>query len=375
MNQLTKSLTSLALSALLIAALAVPAGAAVSPVANPEAAVIARATYARLSALTAASGSTVGYQLSGFRTYAPGDFGSLRWLDLATMPSGRMIDVTREVLQNEYVGAGGVSYRPSWSEGDGAWVQSSEASGMRRLTASAALERLAAEQSPELAAVSAITTFRVTATLGGESRSYQAAMLWVPAESRDQRRFFPLDHISQGVEEAAREELPALRDPDLLSWGIDEDDHNLTAPPQSATCTSFTSTTNQGYHSEGSANHAWGKHEGNASFRIVCACTSTCASTCTATIPSASCKDSGFTDMCHKMASALNANATRNDNGKTTPASCGAGYGCVKKSCLFCVCGLGVSVGVSGATVNFTPSGSPDWSGNLQYSRTCLKCS
>lgn len=75
------------------------------------------------------------------------------------------------------------------------------------------------------------------------------------------------------------------------------------------------------------------------------------------------------------MAQSANANTNRNDNGKTTPASCGAGFGCVKKSCLFCVCGLSVTVSVSGASVSFATSGEPDWQGNLQYSRTCFLCS
>lgn len=61
-------------------------------------------------------------------------------------------------------------------------------------------------------------------------------------------------------------------------------------------------------------------------------------------------------------------------NGNTTPAACAAGVGCVKKSCLFCLCGLSISVTVSGVTVNFTPSSTVDWDANHAGSATCPIC-
>ncbi|HKV07722.1 MAG TPA: hypothetical protein VJ725_06275 [Thermoanaerobaculia bacterium] len=334
---------------------------------------IVRQTYQRLQSFLRASGKDLRFRLSDFETLGAGQLSQVYWLDAVTMPGGTMVDVTRSVQQTRRNGVfqtASVRYLPSWSEGQETWEATDSGQKIQSMTVAEVLAAVAKKQSPEFHDVRAMTSFKVLVELEGKSRSYGAAFLWLPASDPSRYTFLVLDNVTQGVEEAAREILPA-------EGAIPK---NLTGPSPyetdpGPTCRSWSDTTGPDYVMEGTDGHITGRHYSTASFRITCSCNGSCASTCTAQIPSASCSDDGFKDKCHKMASSMNASSAQNDNGKTSPASCAAGFGCVKKGCLFCACGLGVSVSISGVKVTFTPTENPEWSGNLQYSRTCGACS
>lgn len=328
---------------------------------------IVRSAYENLQRYAAFSSPSLRFELSDFETLFPEQFDEVLWLDAVTMPGGRSLDMAREKRTNGNTGVERVVYRASWRKADSYLQTSAEGARLGVMKISDVLSAVKGAQA-SLSEVLAISLFRVRIEMNGRSRSYKAAFAWVPATEGQDAAFVVFDNVSQGVEEAARESVAVLQDLSFLNERPEGD-----GVPSRAVCTATSSTTNQGYVGSGSSGHVSGSHNSSASFRVVCSCSSTCVSKCVASIPSASCSDSGFTDVCHKMASALQANTVQNDNGNLAGAGCAAGYGCVQRGCLFCLCGLSVGVNVSGVTVSFSSS-EATWSGNLQYSRTCAKC-
>ncbi|MEM8996339.1 MAG: hypothetical protein AAGF23_16250 [Acidobacteriota bacterium] len=77
---------------------------------------------------------------------------------------------------------------------------------------------------------------------------------------------------------------------------------------------------------------------------------------------------------CHKMQGIAR---HKSDTKHIVGASCGAGYICGQRACLFCACGLSIGVtvttGPAEATVAFN-SGNAAWSAPFDYTRTCPPC-
>ncbi len=318
------------------------------------------------------SGGALVFQLDGFDTLPASRLDRVRLVEIATLPSGRLIDVSRRVHQNDATGTAAVVYAPSWSTSEVVWLDADVDVDLDRLSVAEAFSQ-AAEGQPGLARVKALTTYSVTATLEGESRVYQAAFLWLPSEEGDGLTFFAVDHIVQGVGEAARETLPYGIGRTVGPGGIE----NLPAAIGNQICTAWSNTSSRTQELTGTNGHFSGDHHrSHAEFQIACGCSSSCVSTCDASINNESCVDTGFftTDACHNLRSALKVSSNQADDGASGGAACAGGYGCVQKACLFCLCGLGVEVSIAGAKVSFTSSGGPDWEGNVDYSRTCGSC-
>lgn len=355
-------------------ALASSAGALAAPSSDALASsvtkreLIVRAAYERLANYVQGSGTPLRFELSDFRTYAPRQFAKLPWLKLVDMPGGAMIDMTRAVQQNDYLRTLSVVYKAAWSEHAGEMPAVQGGVDLASASASDVLGALSGTNA-EMRQVEALTTFSVEATLEGRSRSYRAAFVWLPS-SLTSYTLIVADNIVQGVEEAAREALPAGGPNDHLAIpaaGV--------LPAGGNTCTPSDTTQPFPYSQTGSTDHVWGSHSANASINVHCSCSAACASTCSASVLSSSCSESGFaSDMCHKMATSTKESGDFKGNGHQTASACAAGVGCVKKSCLFCLCGLSISVSVSGVTVTFTPSSTVDWDANHAGSAVCPLC-
>jgi hypothetical protein len=329
---------------------------------------IVRATYERLANYVQGSGTPLRFELSDFRTYAPRQFAKLPWLRLVDMPGGAVIDMTRAVQQNDYLRTTTVVYKPTWAEHAGELP--SVQGGVELASASAAdvLGALGGTEA-DVRQVEALTSFAVKVTFEGRSRAYRAAFLWLPS-SLTSYTLIVADNIVQGVEEAARESLPAGG----------PNDH-IALPPAGAvpgggnSCTPSDVTQPFPYSQTGSTDHISGSHSANANINVRCACSAACASTCEASVLSSSCTESGFPlDSCHRMATSTKQSGDFKGNGHQTPSACAAGVACVKKSCLFCLCGLSVSISLSGVTVTFTPSSAVDWDANHSGSAVCPVC-
>jgi hypothetical protein len=324
---------------------------------------VIREAYASLARLTAAGGETLGFQLEGFRTVEPSQFGSVLWLDLVSMPGGDMLDVAREEKQfNGRTDA--VIYRPRWSLDSEDFLTTPEGLSLYGKTISDVLAELVPSR-PEMVAVKAITSYRVTAHFLGKARSYNAAVVWLaPRQGRRATLFF-VDNITQGVEEAVRER--PIR-PRPRSLGPVE----KTAMCEYASSLQRLSNSQKGYNGHFGDDF----HEAGASVDFRCTCETTCAATCEPSFAVQYCQDSGgFTaDACHRMATDAKVSTTGTGDGRSGGPSCAAGLGCVQRACLYCMCSLGVEVEVIGVTVQFTSSGSPDWEGNLDFNWQCPAC-
>jgi hypothetical protein len=348
--------------------------AAKAPTADTDATrqLIIRSTYQNLADYAAFSRSGLRFEISQPQNLLPAQLDEMLWTDLVTMPGGKVIDMLRNVRTNGVTGEARVSYDPTWRVAEENWLQAPEGRDLLTMRADAVLRTVSQKaQRSELSQVLAVTGYQVTAILGTQRRTYQAAFVWVPALEGTDAAFVVVDNITQGVEEAAREPLAPLTD---LAFLFDTGRGPSPAPAPEATCSAWSNYTSDNTTYSGTGSHITGSHQRSSNMKITCSCTSTCRSTCSSLLTSGSCSDSGTPlDMCHKMASNYNGSTIVQDNGNVTAASCGAGYGCAQRPCLFCLCGLTVGVSVNGASVSFSAADA-SWTGHRAYTRTCAKC-
>lgn len=339
--------------------------AAGGDIAEGDRELILQHAYRNLTRFAAAGGEAITFRVGDLQTVDAVEFDRARWSQLMTMPGGDMIDMTREV--REFDGAvEAVIYRPKWNLDAPRYLQTQEGRSLRRMTVAEVLRALAVER-PEAAHVTAITSYEVTVTFGDRSRTYRAAVLWLPASPGRGATLFFQDHITQGLEEAVREGPvePRPRAP-------------LLPPVQGLSC--YASSTSKSFYNtlngyDGHFNQST-SHHSVADVNFACSCETDCTATCQSSFSQSVCADDAlFTvDSCHVMASAVKAGGAGSGDGVSSPPACAAGLGCVKRSCLYCACGLSVKVDILGTEVTFTPSGQPDWQGNLDFSWTCLAC-
>lgn len=358
-----KSLCSLMLLFALLPASAWAKGPSGRDIAPEQRQLVVKEAYASLARLTAAGGEAIGFKLESFRTVEPSEFASVLWLDLVSMPGGDMLDVGREEKQfNGRTDA--VIYRPQWSLDGEDFLTTPEGLSLYGKTVGDILAELVPTK-PDVAAVKAITSYRVTAHYRGKSRSYDAAVLWLAPRPGRRATLFIVDNITQGVEEAVRER-PIRPQP-----------RSLGPVPKTATCEYSSSLRRSNQTLTGTNGHIGsGYHKAAASVDFDCTCETSCVATCEPSFAVQSCTESGgfTTDACHKMATNASLSTTGTSDGRTNPPGCAAGLGCIQRACLYCMCSLGVEVEVSGVTVQFSSSGTPDWEGNLTFSWQCAAC-
>ncbi len=270
--------------------------------------------YDTLSEYACASGSDLTFKLNDFRTYFPDEFDSVFLTDLDTMPDGRVIDVghsKRSVME-----AGGsikkiVRYEASWRDQEASWRLSAETSEAAVVTLGKAIRRLGQEQDARFKNTRAVTSVRVTATLGGESRSYRALTYWFSKENDPTWGHFDLllvDNITQGVERALREEIPLEGEvisppsrPSLDQKGVRGQGRGSLLLPK-VSCVPSVTSGSYPIAGMGTNSHLYGSHNASAALGYTCGCDSTCRVTCSAYVHYPSCGDSGVTTVCHKMA-------------------------------------------------------------------------
>lgn len=327
---------------------------------------VVRTAYETLARYMADSGTAVAFEIGSFRTIPAAGFGRVAWLDAVTMPGGDMVDVARRSVDDGRTGATTVSYEPTWRLAAAEYLLTDEGRRLTGMTVADVLGRIAAQQ-PDAGRAEALSTYRITVMLEGRSRTYRAAALWIPVGKAGRSRVFFMDHVTQGVEEVLHEKpVPARAGDRSLS--------RLGAATE--TCQQTSSFTSQSRSAEGTNGHFSGRHYANATAEFACHCSSDCVSTCQSNFVATACEDEGtYYDACHSMASSSRTSIYQVMDGLSQGAACAAGFGCVQKSCLFCSCGLGIEVGITGLTVTFTPSGSPDWAdGNFDFGVTCAPC-
>lgn len=339
---------------------------------------IVRTAYATLADYTAAAGTAVSFQLSGFRTYAPEELDTVPYLDLVTLTEGRVLNVFRQSLTRR--SPDGVrqasAYPAQWGDAESSWRSSDAGLALVGETLGEVL-RQGGQEDPRLLAVEAVTSFEVTATLAGETRSYRAAFVWVPAGRGSEMTFWIVDAITQGVEEAMREPLP------VAGEGF------ATQPPEPpglptkgyGTCT-VRSVSNRIWSPHLPDPLATGHNSGNhyleTSFSYSCSCDSTCRQTCLPLVESMACGEFGDTGFyCHNRAGNTATTADSVFDGSVSPAQCAAAAGCAVKRCLgSCLCGSpSISIGVSKyGSVSVSVSPDAIWNTNYAQNWQCAPC-
>jgi len=338
---------------------------------------VVRAAYDRLAHFIRESGNEIDFSLNHLDTVSKEHFDELYYADVVTFPSGWVIDVTpSRHEERETLSSGGTrvrrttEYLAEWSYREVNWDQTTEGRRMLTLKLDEVLDKVG-RHDQVAAATLAITRYEVGVKLGNRGRTYRAAFFWMPGDDKVGWRARPLDLITQGVAQAAieteesgewkwlDEPIPARRSQGDVSSVAGAS--TFCSPKEDVESESKVSAL-------GTNDHFTGNHHSEATFEVTCSCQSSCNSRCSATVKDVFCEDTEGSIMgfCHAFGQAQQASSDSQGDGQTNAPSCAAGFGCVQKTCELCFCGVSVSVGISSTNVEFTESGSPDWSGNLE---------
>ena len=359
---------------------------------------IIRANYQRLVELTRSSGLNLEFELSDFETLKKANLGSVLWLDRVSMPGGDMIAIERGLYVVRKTGDQRVEYKPSWTLGGEDYLQTTEAVDfdVPSMTVGELLRTVAGDEA-DFGDVASMTSYAVTARLEGHERSYRAAVFWLApkrglsADSKEiaaqagssRQQYRIVDHITQALDMAATESMPVIGDWEEFKneniaavaaaqgVGLGGGDFNKSFPP---TCTARNTNVVQPWSFEDTTLHLLGRGKTTGAMKTTCSCATNCMSSCSAAPINTSCSDSGFTyDSCHKAGAGFAAGLDFDLTGG--PTSCPTAYHCAMKSCLFCNCGLTVSVEPLGFGFQFAPSSGTTHSFKVNLSSpTCSAC-
>lgn len=338
-----------------------------------------RTAYKALEDYTAHAGAGIEFELTNIRTRAKEAFGDLRVIDVATMPDGRVIEVGRTTESMSYPSGAlqvQVQYRAQWRTQGADWRSHPQTVSGIDLPLQEAMV-LKVQEDPIFQHLSAVTTYDVTATLGDEDRSYRASFYWFQppgATGWEELEILVVDHITQGVERALRETIPAegktVSSPEPPAAQEGSEPGNALATKAGCVpglvASPFFFEQGQGFNS-----HIAGSHAASAGFGFNCNCDPSCGQSCWAQVSSPTCADSGLTsDACHKMGYDTAATSSFSFGGGS---SCTAAFRCVQKSCLFCQCGLSVSVTISGGQISYSGD-SGAWAFQRGWNMSCPSC-
>lgn len=364
---------------------------------------VVRYAYGQLERYATGPTVDLAFTLSAFETTYADHFDEIAYRDLATLPSGDVIDVRRRGRTENYNGnmISWVRYLPSWSTFEAAVDKPAitrERSVMMNSSVAEIFDLAAsANEDSELQTVIAFTRYRVRVSLRGRTRDYTAAALWIPLEGSENVSMRVVDHITQGVPEAASEQRGSFSDTEderrnlqtqLKSGALvgptadvqesKSQENAVPSPPQQGggTCSESSQNVNgptrQG---QGTGSHISGKHYYNANFDGSASCSnsgSSCLHECNIHLTSSTCDDTGTpSNSCHRMSN--NSNAYTETILGGGPVTCRIGYGCAAKPCLFCQCGLTVNVNAGPGGVTMSTSGAI-WSRLGQWTLTDQEC-
>ncbi len=347
---------------------------------------VIKSAYETLSRYSQASGTGLSFRLYDFHTYYPGELDSLLLTDLETLPEGRMIDVAhkkRSVVEPDGSIKKIVRYEATWRDHESFWRVSPEAGEAAVVTLGEVIHRLGDEEDVRFKVTRAVTSYRVTATLGGESRTYLALVYWFSKENPPTWKHLDLlliDNITQGVERALREEIPL--DGQVISSAPgarlqEKGEPSAPAPLPRAdlgtkgACAPGATSGGLTVAGMGINSHLSGSHNASAQLGYTCGCSPDCRETCSATVRSARCEDSGIpSGACHKMVYAEDGESSLFVNALPT---CTAAFKCAQRACLFCQCNFSVTVKVVAGEATFGGD-SVDWSYQRSATFDCPVC-
>lgn len=173
---------------------------------------IVRGAYDRFERFAEASGATISFALDDFRDIPKVEFHESSWIEQVSMPAVPMIDIHRSTHTWQIEGEDPVrrvQYIPSWNDTAPAYLDTAEGNRLRSLTVEAVLEQVGREQ-PQYRQIEALTSYRVVVTFEGRQRTYRALVLWKADDRPGRFGTFFIDHITQGLDLAAVEEIEPM---------------------------------------------------------------------------------------------------------------------------------------------------------------------
>lgn len=343
-----------------------------------------RLAYVRMAERMREAGSDLDFELEGFRTLLPHEFGGVRLADVITLQGGWSLrwNLQRHYFQDELVGA---SYRPEWYEARHWPVDPDDVEIFQRATLEEWLVTNATERSGarEMIQAAALTAYEVAASMDGRSRRYKALALWLPSPPRDSKSEFHvnfLDAITPMLNYAMGLALPPAASPAVLrARRIGEGEGGIDKAIGSS-CLATRETFSDAAESVGTTNHKRGSHAAIAGVDFECTCNDDCLGRCQATVIREECDDWGDIGDTNGWVHDMSLPATDATVGNTANAivqgpTCYGGVACAWKECfLFCNVQPTLGASYSGATLEiaFLSPGATSIKRSISF--TCAPC-
>lgn len=326
-----------------------------------------RQAYERLAERMRAAGSDLAFTIDGLNTRFPHEFGRLRLADHVTVRGGWSLrwNYQRHFLNEELLG---VSYRPEWYEAR-PWSSSPESLAL--LESTTVEEWLVRNASPrsdarEMITAAAITFYEVTASMDGRSRSYKAAVLWLPVQEWEQDGHSDvhvgfLDNVAPFLRTALSDSLPEpvpvaqLEARKLEAWRP-----STLGKAIGSSCETTSESIAHSSSTVGTTNHKLGSHAAIAGVRADCSCDVSCQGRCVAQITRQECDDWGDIGNTHGWVHDISAPSadtadTIASNAIVQGPTCYGGVACAWKECfLSCLFEPTIAAGYSGVSFEVT---------------------
>lgn len=204
-----------------------------------------RRIYQDLVLWTAPSGKDLSFQLRSFVHLARDEFGTMDYVDLVTLPGGDTVVAARASHRATWTDEVRVTFDPWWTI-RAEYLETEEGKKAATMRLNEAFD-WAAPDDARLARLTGVTSYEVTVTLDGKSRTYRAAFGWIDRDPRSraitQVEAIFWDNVTIGVGETLLETATLGNELDLP--GPEE-----PAPPgdrvRRKSAASSTSTSTQG---------------------------------------------------------------------------------------------------------------------------------
>lgn len=336
------------LLATIIVTAATAAGAGCQTTTKDESAAVAAAVveqaYQRLSRYSGGSAQGLGFELSDLRTATGKELNEIRFVDLATLGHGDVIDI--QVQRRRGGRAGYALYQPSWRTATRTLTDDERARYLNKSVGE--VIRTEGAGTP-IGQVTAVTTFTVEARLQGKSRRYRAAFLWRTLPTRVGREAtaagMAVDQVTVGLNdvlaEASAPGRPPIGDGATKADGVAPLRRGQTLPNLPPTC--YTSTHTEQVRLSRTIKSVKDPTKTVLTAKLdadlTCSCATDCTSRCVVDTGPLACDPDG----CRRVTQApYDERGDFEGEGQTKGAECAVALGCGVRGCtkiLFCFCG------------------------------------
>jgi hypothetical protein len=345
---------------------------------------IVRLAYRHLQELTGESGLEVTFELSDIRTIPADDFDQFRLRELVTLSPTRRIQVVRHEVFDADGELIGVSYRA-------AWIDAPPPDPLAVASYDPTLNEALADRREAGAtdSVTAITAYRVRASLLGQDTSYRAYFLWHRLPPAENASFIVNDLVTDRVGETLSERSPVAAPEELeheMKRRMDQRTHELERNGSIGFNPSCFQSHRTYYYpvasTHGYQGHDNGFHYAGVAINFTCDCSNECMSINTPAFAGSGCYDHGdLTDpsIQHRARVSTTMRPGQKPNAfQGLGARSAIGQACFVQACRGGGCSQQYSIGVDFPDlggVSFSFSGQYLlWDGQISFDPSCAAC-